>query len=147
MGIQLPVIQLTPFSSLVLSYFFPPWRCSERDEVFKALFLSHAHVRAPSAQLQSPAFMLLQYTATHYERANETPSCLLTPENQTSGCSSLKSSPAEGEMSSTASHSTPGPCCWSSSSIFRVSCQVILCFINNLTFEQKPLCKVSFWNT
>lgn len=58
LGTQLPVIQLIQFSSLVLYLFIAlpsKWRCHESDEFFKSDF-SHAHVRAPPAQPQDPAF-------------------------------------------------------------------------------------------
>lgn len=61
------------------------------------------------------------------------PFCLLIPENHTSACSGLEGTPAEEEMPSSAEQHT-WPFCVSTSLICRVSCQVILCFINNLTF-------------
>lgn len=126
-----------PFSSLVLSFSSPltlKWRCHEGDEFFKALILSHAHARALSAQSQSPAFHAVAFHSLTLWESKRDPIlpphprkpniCLFWPKELACWGGDAQYSLAQHTW----------PLLLSSSSIFRVSYQVILCLINNLTF-------------
>lgn len=136
LGTQLPVTQLTQFSSLVLYMFIavpPKWRCHESDEFFKALF-SATHMwelRQHSSRAQP--FTLLHFTASHCERTNETPSCPSSQETRHLLVRAEELTCWGGDAQHGLARHT-WPSCLSSSPTFRVSYQVILCFINNLTF-------------
>lgn len=129
------VIQLTILSSGPFLVFSPMEMQSEWFFFFfySSVFKPRIHVRAPLAQVQGPAVTLLPFTAMRSKRAHRTPILPSSCETrhllvlawrahlQRRRCPALQSS-------------TPGPFCVSASLICRASCQVILCFINNLTF-------------